>query len=64
MHEFKKILTKSLIVIPINFTKRIYCGKSKWYSKHLCKSLGEKIISGLILVIQQALMKEFIVFSP
>ena len=30
MYGLKKILTKSLIVIPINFTKTIYYEKSKW----------------------------------
>jgi hypothetical protein len=44
---------KNLIVISINTTKRIYCGKCKWHSKHLEKSFSDKIMSDLILVLQQ-----------
>jgi hypothetical protein len=47
-----KTLLKSLIVIPINSTMGVHCEKCKWHFKHIEKSPRDKIMNGLILVLQ------------
>jgi len=58
-----KIFLNDLIFNSINSTKKVYCENYKWYSKHLIKSTWVKIISGLIYIIQQVLVKCFLVFN-